>query len=155
MSDRIFERAASAISDLETYDRLLKASLREIQSVLERQVEQAFAHLPDDPFAPLPWIGGGFSMERSRQKKVVIAALTCRQWAKFELPRWAPRLPLKLTDIRALWNTGHQGSPLMRERLDLVGQYAERLREHWWDYSTVDRFEIFCAHRLAPPPSTY
>ena len=141
------------ITDLENYDRVLQTALREIQSTIERRVELAFAGLPDDPDAPLPWIGH-WPSERAVQKRVVVAALTCRQWAKFELPRWAPELPLKLEDCQALWNTGDQRFTLVGKRLALVGRYAVHLREFWWDLGNVRPFEVFCAGALSPPASS-
>ena len=44
-----------------------------------RQVEREFAGLPDDPDAPLPWIGH-FPHERAVQKQVVISALCAVRW---------------------------------------------------------------------------
>jgi hypothetical protein len=137
-----------AVKDLENYDRVLQTALNEIQSTLERQVDLAFKGLSDDPDAPLPWIGH-WPHDRPVQKRVVVAALTCRHWAKFELPRWAPELPLLPEDCRALWNTGDRRFTLVGKRLALVGQYAAYLRELWWKIDSADRFEVFC-ESLAP-----
>ena len=101
------------------YERVLEAALREVEPMIERQVERAFAGLPDNPDAPLPWIGH-FPHERATQKWVVVAAVICRQWCRYELPRWAPGLPLKLHDCHALLNTG-QRFTLMGDRFALGG----------------------------------
>ena len=111
--------------------------------MIERQVERAFAGLPDNPDAPLPWIGH-FPHERATQKSVVVAAVICRQWCKYELPRWAPGLPLKLHDCHALLNTG-QRFTLMGDRFARAAQYALLLREMWWDRQRIPKFERFCA----------
>ena len=113
-----------------------------------RQVERALAGLPDNPDAPLPWIGH-FPHERTTQKRVVIAALCAVRWFELEAPPWAQPLPLKAEDGYALFNGSHQGN----RRSHLRGEYGLMLRGMWWDVARAPPFEVFCADALSPAAS--
>jgi hypothetical protein len=112
------------------------------ERLARRQVDRAFVGLPDDPDAPLPWIGH-FPHERAVQKEVVLQALRAVRWAESELPPWMLPLLLKAEDCVALFNGPHQGD----RRSALRGEYGLELRSLWWDISRARPFEIFCAGR--------
>lgn len=138
---------AMADAGIGDYERVLNAALHAVETQVSAMVERALAGLPDDPDAPLPWIGV-WRDERAKQKQVVIAALICRQWCKYELPRWAPELPLRMEDIYKLTDLGTQGSSVMQRRSGLVGNYAQTLRGMAWDRRYVPRFERYIESRV-------
>ena len=130
------------------YQRLLEASLRELERVVVHQVESEFEALPDND-SELPWIGGEpfCYCERATQKNVVIAALLARKWFESEAPRWAQPLPLKFEDCIALFNGPHRGN--FRSRM--VGEYGIVLRSMRWNLQRIPKFEVFCSQMLSPP----
>ena len=122
----------------------MEVSFRDISAdaferLVRRQVDRAFETVPDDPDAPLPWIGH-FPHDRAVQKQVVVAALCCVRWAETELPPWMLPLPLRVEDCIALFNGPHQGN----RRASLRGNYGLHARTMWWNTANMQPFEIFC-----------
>ena len=137
------------------FERGVERLVEQCRFAYEREVREAFEANRARPCAlcdVMPIIGGmrGFQYNphASRQshrdlEALVVQALLARKWFEYEAPLWAQPLPLTEEDCAACFNRGGD------RRSSLVGNYARRLREMWWDYRLATPFEVFCAHRLA------
>src|SRR4051794_13178346 len=125
---------------MDSYERLLEVSMREFERQIVRQVELAFAGLPDE-VCSLPYIDGKYdprapAAKHVEQKQRVIRALCCRHRFEFDSPRRCWPLPL-CEDERVEYNrTGdHQ--------LGITANYGMTLQGLDWHYERAPSFFTF------------
>jgi hypothetical protein len=127
------------------YDRVLQACLREFEAVVDALVEaefdSAYAAMKRGEAIEIPVIGEAFPPPKHRGplKAQVRQALLCRRWFELDAPAWAQPLPLKRSDCEWFLNQPNR-------RIRPIGPYGIMLRDHGWDYRTVEPFEQFAAN---------
>jgi hypothetical protein len=136
------------------YDRALKTSLREFESIAEHGTEmllEAARALPDE-VCEIPIIGGTYNPHAPWEELVAVAqrmvrAQCAQLWFWFEAPLWAQPLLLREKDCIRVLNQPNQ-------RLQPVISYSRQLISYDYHIDRIESFEHHLAQhpRRLPPP---